>query len=216
MPSSLLSRDDVQRFVRSLQLPKDRAEILEAELMDHLECAMEAAGAEALREEDARAIAEGLLGPDAGRALQRVDGAFGFGYRQALLRGVAAALSFCGASIALAVLLEAPPLPGLWFQALGILLAPLILLFLPRGYSALIRGELRLARATPRRRFQPAMAFLGTFMVAPMPILLLTDLLFGLGDPAEALLVPVWLALLVHLWIAARRVHAEDRALARR
>ncbi len=213
----LKTREDVQRFVRALALPEERAEILEAELVDHIACAMEAAGAEVLREEDATAIAEGLLGPEAARALRRVDGGFGLSYREAVLRGLCAAGAFAGLALMIAVVLRAPPLPELWFQALGVLLIPAVLPFLPRGYSALIRRELRGAeRRTKARRREPAFAFLVTFLVTPMPLLLLSDLLFGIGDPAEALLVPVWLALLLHIWLMVRRVHAEDLAFARR
>jgi hypothetical protein len=146
------STDDLRTFVAGLRIPESRRQLVEQELLDHVESRI-AAGAS-----EAQALAA-LGDPDSLRAsLERIEPAFELAPMDALARGLASALA---ASIFFAI-------AGARFQRSGHFLADLAIasltamvglfvlwLVAPRGIGSAMRAEARATiapRATTRRR----------------------------------------------------------------
>jgi hypothetical protein len=160
-------RDELERFVASLAIPADRKAIVLAELVDHITCASEAAAREGQDPELAVRRALGNLDV-LRRSLEAVEPAFRITRRQAVGRGLVAALLVAlvldqggaimmgaiGAFVAIAIAAVcAPP------RALDLLRAELRA---PR-----IRGALGLARGVP---IGPAVAYAFTVAFVPFVV----------------------------------------------
>jgi hypothetical protein len=196
-------RDEIERFVASLAIPDERKAVVAAELIDHVECAHDAA-LRAGRDPDA--AARSALGELEAmrRALEAVEPAFRVTRRAAMGRGVLASLiisiviayggaimrGIVGASIAVAVALAlAPPF-------------------------ALLRAELR----APRRGrplsvpIGPALAYAFTVLSAPFLIWIAIAVeatrhgVVHLDVPWScfAVMTSVWLVVLVEAFRARR------------
>jgi len=132
-----IMREEIERFVAALAIPEDRRLVVRAELIDHVECAIEAARKEGRDPEAAAREALGNL-EALRRSLEAVEPAFRISRLHAFVRGVVASLV-----IAVVIDLGTTSMAG----ALGMItsLAVAIACAPPRALD-MLRGELRARR----------------------------------------------------------------------
>ena len=155
-------REEIERFVASLAIPEDRRLVVKAELIDHVECAIEAARKDG--RDPGAAGREALGNLDAlRRSLEAVEPAFSVSRLHAFVRGVIASLL-----VAVVIDLGTTAMAGLLGMitslAIAVACAP------PRSLD-MLRGELRARRVRgtvlASVPIGPALTYLFTVLSGP-------------------------------------------------
>jgi hypothetical protein len=197
----LKSKAELRQFLATLQVPESRKVLLEDELLDHLECRIEAelAAGETPADAERNAI-EALGDPEAlRRSLERVEPAFELHLRTAATRGI---FSAGVASVLFGVLGATLPRPDsvpgdlALASILGLLGFGVLWTLAPRGMGAAIAAEARASiekrPRSPRRR--AVLAYVWSLILFPysmIPLSFLTDLI-----NVDDVMTPF-----MHLWI---------------
>lgn len=219
-------RDEIERFVASLQIPAERKAVVLAELLDHAASAGEAARRAGHDEAGIEvAVREAIGDLEAQRASFEVaEAGFGVSRRQAFVRGLAAAaiiavaldqgaaaLHACGMAMASARTWSA----GVGGAAFALVIAAV---FAPRHLLEMLRGELRVPRVRGRLGsgvpIGAAVTYLYTVMSAPFVVWIAMIVVRAFGGMTEVdaplaaftLTVPVYALLLVE-GMRARRAY---------
>jgi hypothetical protein len=216
-----MTREEITQFVASLVVPEERREVILAELLDHLESSAADAGA-------------GLGDLAALRArFEKIEPAFAFGVRDALLRAAAAIAAATSAAVLLHLAMpevswQGSPAAEMIVEGIptllsGILLSILLYLFTPAAVWAQLsaasrEGGFRRAWrwASPAERAAAARAngaicYLAVVLYGVMLAGLVAETVTGIVDFAAAFVVPVTLGFFALLAAAIRQRRRLER-----
>ena len=219
-------RDEIERFVASLQIPAERKAVVLAELLDHAASAAEAARRAGRDDAGVEAAVREAMGDleTLRPSYEAAEAGFGVSRAQAFVRGLAASLVIAlaldqGAAV-LHALGMAMPAARTWSAGIGgaVFAVVIAVAFAPRQLVEMLRGELRAPRVRGRLGngvpIGAAATYLYTVMTAPFVVWIAMIVVRAFGGMTEVdaplsaftLTVPVY-ALLGVEGLRARRAY---------